>query len=150
MAILRGTYGKVQVATDTTTLVFVDVASRQNWTWDETNETYDTTVMGATRVRTSITTFYGATATASGFWDDEDLAAAEGQGIVRDASISGNEIVVRIYPSATAGSPTTGDEYYQMNCYVSGDNLNGGYDNAVQQSMTFVGSGAVTHGQHAP
>lgn len=150
MAIKRGTWGVVQVSSNVTTPSFVTVATQQNWTWDETNESFDTTVMGADRVRTSITTFIGVNATTEGFWDDEDLAAAEGQGIIRDASLSGAEIVVRIYPSATSGTPTSGDEYYQTQCYVTGDNLNGSYDNAVKTSCTFTGSALPVHGQHAP
>jgi hypothetical protein len=148
MAIERGTYGLVQVATSTTTPVYVTVASQQSWTWDETNESVDSTSMGATRLRSNVVTFVGVGATSSGFWDTDDLTATEGQGIVRDASLSGDSIMLRIYPSATLGVATAGDEYYEAEVTVTGCNVTGSYDNLVRHELQFSLVGQLDHGVH--
>ena len=151
MAIVRGTDGIIQVSATTlaNTPSFVTISVQQNWTWDETNETIDVTVLGAQRARAQMTTFIGFNATAEGFWDSETDA---GQAIVAAGSLSGDPIAVRIYPNVAdvaTGVPAAGDKYFEGDCYVNDTSASGGYDNAVQMSLSFAGTGLPVHDEES-
>jgi predicted secreted protein len=148
MAVKRGTDGLIEVATDSsgTPGTYVLVASQQTWTIDASNETIDTTVLGAQRFRTNLTTFIAWSGSFDGFWDDDDLAAAEGQGILTAALLSGGNVWIRITPSATdsaSGAPTSGDIVWFGKCRVASNSPSGGFDSAVQISVAFEGDGAL-------
>ncbi len=150
MAVKRGTDGLIEVS-DNGGTTWVLAKSQQSWSVDVSNEVIDTTVLGAQRARDNITTFLTWSITMDGFWDDADLAAAEGQGIVNAALLSGAEIDVRITPSATGGvAETTGDWYYSGKATVGTSNPSGSFDSAVQQSVTFEGKGLITNAQFGP
>ena len=150
MAIVRGTDGLIQVSATTlaNTPSFETISVQQNWTWEETNETIDITTLGAQRARAQMTTFIGFNATAEGFGDSETDA---GQAIVVDASLNGDPIAVRIYPAVADGvtGPATGDKYFEGDCYVNDTSASGGYDNAVQMSLSFAGTGLPVHDEEA-
>lgn len=147
MSIMRGTDGLVQVCPDFATPVWATVASKQSWTFEKSNEVIDVTVLGAQRARDQMTTFLGFNASTDGFWDPDDFAAAEGQGIIRAAALSGNNIGLRIYPAVTgAGVPAIGDPYVEGEVVVASLNESGAFDGAVQASVQFSGRGAYVDG----
>ena len=145
MAVKRGTDGLIEVSDDSGTTWLI-VASQQSWAIDQSNETIDTTVLGAQRVRSNITTFLAWSATCDGFWDDEDQTAALAQGIIQAHVEDGTELDIRITPSATGGAPeVTGDYSYYGTANVANANPSGGFDTAVQISLSFEGTGALTY-----
>ena len=147
MAVKRGTDGLIEVSNDGGT-TWVIVASQQSWSLDMSNEVIDTTVLGAQRFRDNITTFLGWSISVDGFWDDADLTAALGGGIIKDAAINGTVLDVRVTPSATGGvAETTGDWYWSGQANVGANNPSGSYDSAVQSSLTFEGKGTLNYAQ---
>ena len=148
MAIVRGTDGLVQVSATTlgSSPTWVTIGVQQTWTWEETNETIDVTTLGAQRARAQMTTFIGFNATSEGFWDSESDA---GQAIVQAASLSGDPMAVRIYPSTASGTPATGDEYFEGDAYVNDTSSTGSFDNAVALSLSFAGTGLPVHAVEA-
>jgi predicted secreted protein len=145
MAIVRGTDGLIQVSATliAATPSWITIGVQQTWTWEETNETIDVTVLGAQRARAQMTTFIGFNATSEGFWDS---AADAGQVIVDAGSLSGDPIGVRIYPNmGTPPTPSAGDAYYEGDAYVNDTSYTGGYDNAVALSLSFAGTGLPVH-----
>ena len=146
MAVVRGTDGVIEVSDDGGT-TYALVASQQTWSIDQSNDTIDTTVLGAQRFRSNLTTFFSWSATVDGFWDTEDQAAAQGQGIINAAAISGDKIHIKITPNVadSSGVPKTGDMQYEGECTVTSNNPSGGFDTAVQLSMAFEGTGELTY-----
>ena len=150
MAIVRGTDGIIQVSATTldNTPSWVTISVQQSWSWEETNETIDVTTLGAQRARQQMTTFIGFNATTEGFWDSESDAGAE---IVKAASLSGDPIGLRIYPNIadSSGTPATGDQYREGDVYVNDTSAKGSFDNAVQMSLGFAGTGLPQYGVEA-
>jgi predicted secreted protein len=146
MGAIRATDGLIEVSDDGGTTYLV-VASLQDWTIDRSNNNVDTTVLGAQRFQSSLTTFLNWSISCNGFYDPDDRDAAKGQGIISAAATSGDYIDIRLTPSAPTGVPeTTGDEYVIGQVSVSSVNESGAYDGAIQVSYTFEGNGAYTSG----
>lgn len=137
MAIKSGTYGLVQLVSggDNT------IASLQDWTLEIQNETTETTVLGDTGFRRNIATFTGWSVESTGFWDDADTA---GQIAFETAVLNRAQVTVKLYPSATNGTPASGDKYYTGDAWASAYSPAGTYDDAVRVSLSFVGEGVLT------
>lgn len=139
MAIKSGVYGLVQITNggDNT------VAQLQDWTLTMESETTETTVLGDTGFRRNIPTFTGWGVESSGFWDDSDT---QGQIAFENAVLNREKVTVKLYPSATNGTPITGDKFYTGEAWATQYSPAGTYDDGVRVSLTFVGEGVLTVG----
>jgi hypothetical protein len=125
MANHKGSEGVVKIGTDT-------VAEVKDWSFDETADTTEDTVMGdAARSRKS--TLTSASGSVNAFWDETDTA---GQG----AMTAGAEVALKLYPEGA----TTGDTFYSVSAIITSIGRSAAFDGMVETSFSWDANGAVT------
>ena len=125
MANHKGSEGVVKIGTDT-------IAEVKDWSFDETADTTEDTVMGdAARTRKS--TLTSASGSINAFWDETDT---NGQA----AMSAGSEVALKLYPEGA----TTGDTFYSVSALITSVSRSATFDGMVEASFSFESNGAVT------
>ena len=125
MANHKGSEGVVKIGTDT-------IAEVKDWSFDETADTTEDTVMGdAARTRKS--TLTSASGSVNAFWDETDT---NGQ----VAMSAGSEVALKLYPEGA----TTGDTFYSVSALITSVSRSATFDGMVEASFSFESNGAVT------
>jgi len=125
MANHKGSEGVVKIGTDT-------IAEVKDWSFDETADTTEDTVMGdAARTRKS--TLTSASGSINAFWDETDT---NGQ----VAMSAGSEVALKLYPEGA----TTGDTFYSVAAIITSVSRSATFDGMVEASFSFESNGAVT------
>ena len=125
MANHKGSEGVVKIGTDT-------IAEVKDWSFDETADTTEDTVMGdAARTRKS--TLASASGSVNAFWDETDT---NGQ----VAMSAGSEVALKLYPEGA----TTGDTFYSVSAIITSVSRSATFDGMVEASFSFDSNGAVT------
>ena len=121
----KGSEGVVKIGTDT-------IAEVKDWSFDETADTTEDTVMGdAARTRKS--TLTSASGSVNAFWDETDT---NGQ----VAMSAGSEVALKLYPEGA----TTGDTFYSVSAIITSVSRSATFDGMVEASFSFDSNGAVT------
>ena len=136
MTTKAGTYGLLKNGANT-------IANLKDVNMDHSIEIQDVSVLGTVGYRSKRPTFKDWSMSATGYWDPDDTL---GQVALETAMIAGTQVTVKFYPSATSGTPTTGDVYYTGNGYITGYPINTSFENLVEISLTIEGDGALTRG----
>jgi hypothetical protein len=125
MANHKGSEGVVKIGTDT-------IAEVKDWSFDETADTTEDTVMGdAARTRKS--TLVSASGSINAFWDETDTAG-------QVAMSAGSEVALKLYPEGA----TTGDTFYSVAAIITSVSRSATFDGMVEASFSFESNGAVT------
>tara|TARA_R110000744_G_scaffold199886_5_gene319014 strand:- start:397 stop:789 length:393 start_codon:yes stop_codon:yes gene_type:complete len=125
MANHKGSEGVVKIGSDT-------IAEVKDWSFDETADTTEDTVMGdAARTRKS--TLTSASGSINAFWDETDTAG-------QVAMSAGSEVALKLYPEGA----TTGDTFYSMSALITSVSRSATFDGMVEASFSFESNGAVT------
>lgn len=125
MANHKGSEGVVKIGTNT-------IAEVKDWSFDETADTTEDTVMGdAARTRKS--TLTSASGSVNAFWDETDT---NGQ----VAMSAGSEVALKLYPEGA----TTGDTFYSVSALITSVSRSATFDGMVEASFSFESNGAVT------
>ena len=125
MANHKGSEGVVKIGTDT-------VAEVKDWSFDETADTTEDTVMGDS-ARTRKSTLTSASGSVNAFWDETDTA---GQG----AMTVGAEVALKLYPEGA----TTGDTFYSVSALITSISRSAAFDGMVETSFSWDANGGVT------
>jgi hypothetical protein len=125
MANHKGSEGLVKIGTDT-------IAEVKDWSFDETADTTEDTVMGDA-ARTRKATLTSANGSINAFWDEADTA---GQG----AMTVGAEVALKLYPEGA----TTGDTFYSVSAIITSIGRSASFDGMVETSFSWDANGAVT------
>lgn len=124
MAAHRGCDGIVKVGATPTT-----VAEVREWELNITGEVIDTSVMGSCSPRKLVgSTDWNGSLTC--FWDPADQASL----------VVGSSIEIELYPIGD----DTGNTYYTGTAIITEENPSGGYEGAVQTTITFEGSSTLS------
>jgi len=124
MANHKGSEGVVKIGTDT-------VAEVKDWSFDETADTTEDTVMGdASRTRKA--TLTSSSGSINAFWDETDTA---GQG----AMTAGTEVSMVLYPEGAASAST----YYTIPAIITSVSRSATFDGMVEASFGWESRGAV-------
>ena len=125
MANHKGSEGVVKIGSDT-------IAEVKDWSFDETADTTEDTVMGdAARTRKS--TLVSASGSINAFWDETDTAG-------QVAMSAGSEVALKLYPEGA----TTGDTFYSMSALITSVSRSATFDGMVEASIGVQASGAIT------
>tara|TARA_B110000902_G_C14247119_1_gene564701 strand:- start:101 stop:493 length:393 start_codon:yes stop_codon:yes gene_type:complete len=125
MANHKGSEGVVKIGSDT-------IAEVKDWSFDETADTTEDTVMGdAARTRKS--TLTSASGSINAFWDETDTTG-------QVAMSAGSEVALKLYPEGA----TTGDTFYSMSALITSVSRSATFDGMVEASFSFESNGAVT------
>jgi hypothetical protein len=125
MANHKGSEGVVKIGSDT-------IAEVKDWSFDETADTTEDTVMGdAARTRKS--TLVSASGSINAFWDETDTAG-------QVAMSAGSEVALKLYPEGA----TTGDTFYSVAAIITSVSRSATFDGMVEASFSFESNGAVT------
>ena len=125
MANHKGSEGVVKIGTDT-------IAEVKDWSFDETADTTEDTVMGDA-ARTRKATLTSASGSINAFWDETDT---NGQ----VAMSAGSEVALKLYPEGA----TTGDTFYALSALITSVSRSATFDGMVEASFSFESNGAVT------
>jgi len=124
MANHKGSEGVVKVGSDT-------VAGVKDWSFDETADTTEDTVMGdAARTRKS--TLTSASGSINAFWDETDTAG-------QVAMSAGSEVALKLYPEGA----TSGDTLYSVQALITSVSRSATFDGMVEASFSWESNGAV-------
>jgi len=124
MANHKGSEGVVKVGSDT-------VAEVKDWSFDETADTTEDTVMGdAARTRKS--TLTSASGSINAFWDETDTAG-------QVAMSAGSEVALKLYPEGA----TSGDTLYSVQALITSVSRSATFDGMVEASFSWESNGAV-------
>jgi len=124
MANHKGSEGVVKVGSDT-------VAEVKDWSFDETADTTEDTVMGdAARTRKS--TLTSASGSINAFWDETDTAG-------QVAMSAGSEVALKLYPEGS----TSGDTLYSVQALITSVSRSATFDGMVEASFSWESNGAV-------
>ena len=125
MANHKGSEGVVKIGSDT-------IAEVKDWSFDETADTTEDTVMGdAARTRKS--TLTSASGSINAFWDETDTAG-------QVAMSAGSEVALKLYPEGAA----SGDTFYSVAAIITSVSRSATFDGMVEASFSFEANGAVT------
>lgn len=134
MASHHGRDGIVKIGTDT-------IAEVKSWTLNQTAETTDATSLtnaqSNNNYRSFLQGFIAWDGTLECFWDETDT---DGQTALKTALDGGTTVTLNLYPEGA----TSGDTYYSGSALVTGLNITGSFDDMVNASFTFTGSGELT------
>jgi len=121
----KGSEGVVKIGSDT-------VAEVKDWSFDETADTTEDTVMGDT-ARTRKSTLTSASGSINCFWDETDT---NGQ----VAMSAGSEVALKLYPEGA----TSGDTFYSVAAIITSVSRTASFDGMVESSFSWDSNGAVT------
>jgi hypothetical protein len=124
MANHKGSEGVVKVGSNT-------VAEVKDWSFDETADTTEDTVMGDA-ARTRKATLTSASGSINAFWDETDTA---GQG----ALTAGTEVSMVLYPEGVASLST----FYTIPAIITSVSRSATFDGMVETSFSWESRGAV-------
>lgn len=125
MANHKGSEGAVYIAAN-------QVAEVKSWSFDESSDTVEDTVMGET-AKTRQSTLTDASGSMECFWDETDTT---GQG----AMTIGAEVTLNLYPEGN----TSGDTYYTGSVIITGIGRSGSFDGMVEASYSFEANGGIS------
>lgn len=125
MANHKGSEGVVKIGSDT-------IAEVKDWSFDETADTTEDTVMGDS-ARTRKSTLVSASGSINAFWDETDTAG-------QVAMSAGSEVALKLYPEGA----TTGDTFYSVAAIITSVSRSATFDGMVEASFSFESNGAVT------
>ena len=121
----KGSEGVVKIGSDT-------VAEVKDWSFDETADTTEDTVMGDT-ARTRKSTLTSASGSINCFWDETDT---NGQ----VAMTAGSEVALKLYPEGAS----SGDTFYSVAAIITSVSRTASFDGMVESSFSWDSNGAVT------
>ena len=131
MATTKGSGGVVKLAA--TGGSATAVGEVRNFSIEQTADTLETTVMGAT-ARTYVGSLKNATVSMSVYWDDGDAVQ-----LLVDAADS---LDFQIHPTGTG----SGEKFYSGSAVVTSNTISAAFDGLIEGEFAFQVSGAVTEG----
>ena len=125
MANHKGSEGAVYVGAN-------QVAEVKSWSFDESADTLEDTVMGDS-AKTRKSTLTDASGSMDCFWDETDTTGQE-------ALTAGSEVTLNLYPEGN----TSGDVYYTGSVIVTGIGRSASYDGMVEASYSWEANGGMS------
>lgn len=125
MANHKGSEGAVYIGAN-------QIAEVKGWSFDESADTTEDTVMGDT-AKTRKSTLTDASGSMDCFWDETDT---NGQG----AMTIGSEVTLNLYPEGN----TSGDTYYTGSVLITGIGRSAAHDGMVEASYSWEANGGIS------